>query len=234
MTISGPGAANLFISGNNASSVFVVNGVTATISGVTIENGHNGATTFPCTGTGGGIYNNGALTVSNSTLSGNSACAGGGIYSDTGGTLTIRNSTLSGNSASEGGGILAAGPLTTISNSTLSSNAGNAGFGGAVYSTGAQTAISNSTLDSNSSGIGGAAGTVTLRGTLLVNEFVPTGNGNCYNGFGQYGRIVSKGYNLSDDSTCNSFFTSTGDQNNVTTAKNYLGSLTNNGGPTST
>ena len=48
---------------------------------------------------GGGIYNDGTLTVSNSTFAGNSASSGsgGGIYNH--GTVTVSNSTFSGNSA---------------------------------------------------------------------------------------------------------------------------------------
>jgi hypothetical protein len=55
---------------------------------------------------GGGIYNNGTLTVANSALSGNTANnrSGGGIYNNNGGTLTVNNSALSGNSATHGGG----------------------------------------------------------------------------------------------------------------------------------
>ena len=69
---------------------------------------------------GGGIYSRGTVTVTNSTLSGNSAIHGGGIINY--GTLTVTNSTLSGNSASQkGGGILNAGTLT-VTNSTLASN----------------------------------------------------------------------------------------------------------------
>ncbi len=50
--------------------------------------------------TGGGIFNiNGTLTVTSSTLSGNSATnSGGGIY-NVAARLTVTNSTLSGNSA---------------------------------------------------------------------------------------------------------------------------------------
>ncbi|VAW42509.1 hypothetical protein MNBD_CHLOROFLEXI01-1452 [hydrothermal vent metagenome] len=55
---------------------------------------------------GGGIYNSGILTVTNSTLSSNSANNGGGIYNNSG-TTTVTNSTFSGNSANnDGGGIL--------------------------------------------------------------------------------------------------------------------------------
>lgn len=62
---------------------------------------------------GGGIYNAGKVTVSNSTLSGNSTTysggEGGGIYNA--GTLTVNGCTLSGNAAVEGGGIYNAGTL---------------------------------------------------------------------------------------------------------------------------
>jgi len=90
LTITGPGANQLAISGNNASQVFYINssGV-LNISGVTIENGNGDD--------GSGIYNAGKLTLSNSTLSSNSALdEGGGIYNDAG-TLAITSSTFSGN-----------------------------------------------------------------------------------------------------------------------------------------
>src|SRR5262249_31349280 len=57
---------------------------------------------------GGGIVNdNGTLTITNSTLSGNSATGdGGGIWNVAHGTLTLTNCTLSGNSSGgDGGGI---------------------------------------------------------------------------------------------------------------------------------
>ena len=56
------------------------------------------------TASGGGIFNAGALTVTNSTISGNAAsgqygtyASGGGIYNNGGSPLTITNSTISGN-----------------------------------------------------------------------------------------------------------------------------------------
>ena len=69
LDIEGPGAGILTISGNDATQVFDVSpGVTATIAGLTIADGSKPQT-------GGGIYNEGTLTVTNCTLSGNSACA---------------------------------------------------------------------------------------------------------------------------------------------------------------
>ncbi|MBK9928208.1 MAG: hypothetical protein IPP66_23315 [Anaerolineales bacterium] len=62
------------------------------------------------------------MTITNSTISGNSASGnGGGIFSF-GGTVTMANSILSNNSASgDGGGILSYGTLT-LTNSLLSNN----------------------------------------------------------------------------------------------------------------
>jgi len=71
---------------------------TSTISGNSARSGGD-----PFVGAGGGMFNFGALTVTNSTISGNSTDEGGGIYHDDG-TLTVANSTISGNSASFGGG----------------------------------------------------------------------------------------------------------------------------------
>jgi len=245
LTISGPGAANLAISGGLPSAfacqVFVVNtAVTATISGVTIENGICSYSPLsPMCLSGGGIQNSGTLTVSNSTLSGNSAGVGelgGGIFNDNSGTLTVSNSTLSGNSggvhtSNAGGGIFNNfGGTVTVSNSTLSAN--SADTGGGIFNDGTLT-VSDSTLSGNSGqnlpGGGGIfnQGTLTLKNTLLANE---SSGGNCYI---NSGAVTSDGYNLSDDSTC-TFLTATGDQNDVTGAATYLGPLQPNGGPTST
>ena len=65
LTINGPGATNLTISGNNTSRVFSVSGGTITISGLRIANGF--VTGNPNSlNAGGGILNNSArLTVQN-------------------------------------------------------------------------------------------------------------------------------------------------------------------------
>ena len=60
---------------------------------------------------GGGIYNAGVLILTNSVISDNRAGSGGGIFNHLGSTLTLTNSTVSGNSAGysnaggNGGGI---------------------------------------------------------------------------------------------------------------------------------
>jgi uncharacterized repeat protein (TIGR01451 family) len=82
----------------------------------------------------GGILNNGTLTLTDSTVSGNSATpgtspnfGGGGIVNQ-GGSVTLTNSTVSGNSASVAsvrngvGGILSLGGSLTLTDSTVSGN----------------------------------------------------------------------------------------------------------------
>ena len=85
---------------------------------------------------GGGIANAGTMSITGSTISGNTVevsgyntVGGGGI--DNGGTLSITTSSISGNTTyGVGGGILNAGTLS-ISISTISENwaHGGRGFG---------------------------------------------------------------------------------------------------------
>ncbi len=113
-TIEGLGVSSVTISGNNHSRVFSVGaGVTADISGVTITGGR-AVFDFSdySTGNGGGIFNEGDLTVSGSVLSFNAADhEGGGIDNDYGGRATVSGSTFSRNSAANGGGIDSRGDL---------------------------------------------------------------------------------------------------------------------------
>jgi uncharacterized repeat protein (TIGR01451 family) len=76
---------------------------------------------------------------------------GGGIYNATGGTLTVTNSTISGNSADEDGGGIANNGTTTLLNSTLSANISDKddddrGEGGGVQNTGAASVSLKNTL----------------------------------------------------------------------------------------
>jgi hypothetical protein len=84
------------------------------------------------TNDGGGISNDGTLTVTNSTFSGNSASSGGGASSYDN-TLTVINSTFSGNSGASGGGIYNSSSSmlnyfnTIIANSTSGGDCVNSG-----------------------------------------------------------------------------------------------------------
>jgi hypothetical protein len=186
---------------------------------------------------GGGIENGGTLTVTNSTISGNAAGAGGGDGGGIGnsaGTVTLTNSTISGNSASpDGGGIFSDLGSMTIINSTIFFNSANEN-GGGIVNTGLLTVI-NSTVAENGvvgeGGLGGgilieAGGTGTLKNTIVADNIF---GGNCIS----VGTFISDGHNLSDDKTCNGFFTATGDINNTLAGLDSSG-LQDNGGPTQT
>ena len=168
LTITGPGASSLTISGSAGGfSIFTINtGGDLSISGVTVS----GANT---SGNGGAFNNSGTLTLTNSTLSGNTATKGGGIYNS--GILTVTNSTLSGNSAGvygRGGGIANSGTLT-VTNSTLSGNTANNGFAGGIFNNGNLT-LTNSALSGNSAGYSG--GGITNNGILTVTNSTLSGN----------------------------------------------------------
>src|SRR5437773_9054746 len=218
VTINGPGADVLAVDGNAAGRVFFITlGETVTISGFTIRNGHAG-------NAGGGIDNEdgSTLTVTNCTVSGNTAGLGGGIFN--GGPLTIGSITVSGNSAANGGGIYNSGGGTaTITNSTFSGN--TAGSGGGIFNIGTFT-ITNSTLSNNSASLGGG---VFNNETLQIGETIldmGTSGANISN----FGTVTSLGYDLSSDNG-GGVLTGPGDQINTNP---MLGPLQNNGGPTFT
>ena len=210
---------NLTVSGNYANQVFDVNvGVTATIAGLTIADGFGPS--------GGGILNNGMLTVSNSTLLGNEGSGGGGGIVNFG-ELTVFNSTLSGNSAGAGGGGIFNDGTLTITNSTLSGNSALGSGGGIVNGVGTVT-VTSSTLSGNSAGdIGGGiatfGGAVTLANTIVATNTAPAGPDVA-------GTITSLGYNLIGNSSGGIGFVAA-DLLNVIP---LLGTLQNNGGPTET
>lgn len=145
VAISGPAdGVGVTVDGNHAVQLFSIgNGVTATISNLTIA---NGSADF-----GGGITNLGALSLSGVSMIGNSASNyGGGIYSDTASTLTITNTTFSGNSAPVGGGIaLNSSSGVTITNATLSGNTAQANEGGGIYNLSSTVTFTNTIVAGN-------------------------------------------------------------------------------------
>ncbi len=138
-------------------------------------------------GRGGGIYNAGTLTVTNSTISDNSALdyyyheGGGGIYNA--GTLTVITSTISGNSTTNasildtGGGIYNKGTLT-ITDSTISDNS-TTGCGAGIYNyNGATATITSSTISGNTAHEDG--GGIANYGTLILTSSTISGNSATY------------------------------------------------------
>jgi CSLREA domain-containing protein len=175
ISIIGAGANKTFIDGNQIDRVFrIESGRTASISGTTIRNGLSSVSD------GGGIWNYGHLTLSNSTISDNHAVRGGGIYDQQ--SLTVLNSTISQNMSDHaGGGILSVGDLH-VRNSTIGAN--NAGgFGGGIYS-GITLTLGTSTIYGNHASDGGGIfndGYLTAVDSTISQNNADTDGGGLYN-----------------------------------------------------
>ena len=205
VTITGPGAAILAVSGGNMFRVFDITAGTFTLSGLTIRSGSS------ATGAGLRFAFGSVGSITDSTVRNNT---GDGILSN--GTFSLTRSTVSGNGAGSSG-IHALGVATQIVNSTISSNLGN----GILVGAAAGLTMISSTVTGN-----GAAG-LSNEGTATVNSTIFSNNalGNCTGAQA----VTSTGYNLDDKDTCT--FTNTGDLINTNP---QLGPLQDNGGPTLT
>ncbi|MCR9201647.1 MAG: right-handed parallel beta-helix repeat-containing protein [Planctomycetaceae bacterium] len=196
VSVSGPAAQLLTISGNDQSRVFRVGSGDVLFSDLTVANGStngdgagilvttaadvtldrvvlsdNTAGTFE---EGGAIRNNGRLTVSDSYFVGNESRRGGGIFNRS--SLVISGSTFADNTADTfGGAVFNEGTLTVV-NSTLSGNQARSG-GGGLFNLGGATVI-NSTITGNtsSSGQGGGLRNSGINGTLTVQNSIVVGN----------------------------------------------------------
>ncbi len=226
LTISGsPGTPGITVSGNGASRVFNIGGGSVSLSRLTLSGGNGG-------GTGGAIYNSGALTLSYSTISGSSATNGAGIYNA--GSATIDSCTFSGNSGGNGGALYnTINASLTVKNSTLTANSAGGGEGGGIYNVGAAT-ISSSTIVENSAtgntggggiGQGNYAGSFTnLSNSILAGNTGYLGNSSDFRG------VVSGDYNLVQNAGSQGNFGS----NTIFGISPNLGALADNGGPTMT
>ncbi len=196
LTIAGPGASSLSISGSNSSTIFAISAATTvSISGLTITDGNAGL------GDGGGIYNDGSLTISNCTLSADTATVtvatglgfsggsdgdGGGIFNDAAGTLSITGTTITSGAADVGGGIYNNGGQVAIASSTLSNSRAEQGAGllntdgGTVNITGT-TITGNDTIEEAGGGICNENSTLTITGSTVSSNLAVTYGGGIAN-----------------------------------------------------
>jgi len=179
---------------------------------------------------GGGIFVNSGLTISNSTVSGNSASRGGGISAY--GDVTVTNSTINGNRAGYGGGIFSFNEVV-LTRSTVSDNIGTKG--GGIFAFGAitlnqSTVFGNSTLGANGQDGGGIWNdndSVVIQGSIVTGNTDDGDNPDLYLGSGS----VSVSYSLIGDTTGTSV---TAGSSNVVNQPALLGPLADNGGFTQT
>jgi hypothetical protein len=190
LAIAGPGPESLTVGRAPLGAMFRIfefaNGVTGSLTGLTVTEGNSGA--------GGGILNkSGSLTLTRVAVVANESVealgetptgTGGGIHSI--GPLTLRESVVSGNRAAStdgsvetaagGGGIYAFGRLT-IDRSTISGNVVEAlGDTGSVFAVGGgidamgEAEIERSTISGNSVLAGGAGTTAASGGGIAGNK----------------------------------------------------------------
>ncbi len=167
--------------------------------------------------TGGGIHiegtgSAGGFTLTDSTLSGNRAARGGGLFvRSSAGAITVLNTTISGNAAGESGGGLDVQSATgrfEVLNSTIAGNSAGTDGGGAHVADGAEVEVLESTIIGDNTA-GGAGADVDNDGTIAEAN-----NNLVEGGFG--GDAPASG------------------EGNVTGLDPQLGPLADNGGPTLT
>jgi CSLREA domain-containing protein len=183
VTVTGPGARVLAVDANLASRVLAIDGgtgpeITVAISGLTFTRGQ-------VNGNGGGIYSNASTTLTNCTISANSATGGPGDGEYGGGIYTTRSMTLTGCTVS--GNSALGGSFSAKSNV---STAGGTGQGGGVYNASILT-VTNSTFTGNTAqggrgshkdvgqagaGGNGSGGAMVNQGTLIVTNCTVSAN----------------------------------------------------------
>jgi hypothetical protein len=193
-------------------------------------------------GAGGGILNDGTMTVVNTTVLNNRATGGGltargggtggGISNE--GTLTLVQSTIDGNSGvlwggglHNGRGLRFLGAVMSVINSTVTNNVStnvgaSLGIGGGIANEGNLRLLSTTVALNNAAsgdGIASREGTVTVANSLI--------NDGCEGG------ITSEGYNIeSTGNTCR--LNKSTDMVEVSTEDLGLELLIDRGGPTKT
>jgi hypothetical protein len=180
--IQGPGARALTVDGNGHDTVFTVDAsgdqaAQVTIAGLTITGGG------PDSVAGSGIRATyGTVTVSRSTIIGNTSTSRGGGIAAEYGSLTLQNSTVSGNSVSGdvGGGVFSGGAdashhaQLTILDSTISGNTADTD-GGGIFAHHGDVAITGSTIAGNTAheyggGIGANYTTVSVQDSVVAGN----------------------------------------------------------------
>jgi hypothetical protein len=229
LTIDGAGSGITVNGGGNR--VFQIEaGNTVVLNALMITGGN-----APSLSGGGGIHNLGSLTLSNSTVTGNAAFGGGGIFNDTTGTMTMSGDTVNNNTGTGagGGGIANTGTMTII-NCTIAANQAVNGGGIANNSV---LLMANSTVVSNTVAGGDGGGIITASAggaqLTLLNTITFNPNSGAVTKNDVSGTITRAQGDLFGSGT--SGIASGGDLGgNKFNINPLLGPLQNNGGPTAT
>jgi len=238
LTITGPGARVLAISGDDTHGIFnITDGnagtfQTVSISGLTLRDGLNTGVAD----SGGAIANHENLTVDSVYFLSNSADGRGGALYTTTGTLSVSNSLFVGNASNgERGGAIVSFGNWSVRNSTFTQNSGSAG--GAISAESGTGTIYNTTIAGNNATInggglfilGGTGATVSIFSTIIADNTSGVASPDLGN---QAGNTTLHSTNsLVENTTGTNFTTST---NTVTGVDPGLQALANNGGAVNT
>jgi hypothetical protein len=172
---------------------------TVAINNLTIRNGDTVAAPFPGD-QGGGIFNDGTLTLTGVTVTANSAWEGGGIFNWLNGTVTLIDTAVTGNHADggEAGGVLGKGGggifnwangTVTLIDSTVSGNTSAGGSGGGIYEDleASVTLRGTSSITGNSADVGGGIFITYAMVTCLDADSI---TGNLGGGIAGYGETL--------------------------------------------
>jgi trimeric autotransporter adhesin len=192
---------------------------------------------------------NAAITLTSSTVSGNATTGSGAGILHLGGAsgfVTVTNSSINGNtsSAGNGGGLylqVGAGGALTVTNTTFSGNSANNGGALAVFGGGVPVNLSSVTITSNTAtalqvGGGGVIGegVVNIKNTVLAGNLAANGFPDCSSDT----TLTSRGFNLIGDGTGCGGITRGANGDLVGTSAQpiapLLASLSSQGGPTPT
>jgi hypothetical protein len=179
VTINGSGMTSLFIArstavGTPAFGIFsIAQGTTCTINSLSVVNG--------IALDGGGIQNNGWLTLNSVDADHNAATeAGGGVWNAAGATLVATSCQIWENSAPFGGGIDNEGTAYVNSGTQISLNVATVGGGGIYNASTANLGVGSTQIYSNTAIRGGGVynyGVVTIAGGSLSGNTATGMNG---------------------------------------------------------
>ena len=208
LIIEGAGANLTIINANSADRVFHVRpGGKLTLKNVTITGGR--LTDYGEYNSGGGIQNNGTLTLIDCKMTGNSAIEGGALSNfrvsvSASAVANVINTVITGNSAGSRGGAIAtysssetSKSIVTLQGVTISSNTSVSNGGGGIYvAPGGDLDVTDSLFESNNATNGGGAiysenhtgkATVRLRNSEFRNNAASGGGAIFVYGAAGYG-----------------------------------------------
>jgi len=176
LTILGAGPSATIIDGSDLDRVFASQSDPVLLRGLTVRNGKTPSGEF-C---GGGILNDGNLSLENVVVTDNEGLVGGGICS--GGALELRHCIVEDNRAETGGGIAGSPGSVRIADSAIVRNSAGVGSGGGIANAAAmrieRTLIEQNYAEEGGGGIAGVAGElIVLNSTLHDNEAGTAGGG---------------------------------------------------------